>query len=86
VSLPRGLALVAERYPGRALRVEGHTDAAGAPAYNQRLSTQRAAAVKRWLVDQAHVAARRISTHGFGPRPEVVTRSRRRSVAADTAV
>jgi outer membrane protein OmpA-like peptidoglycan-associated protein len=59
-------ASIAKRYPGRALRVEGHTDAAGAPAYNQRLSTQRAAAVKRWLVEHAHIAARRISTHGYG--------------------
>lgn len=45
--------------------VEGHTDGTGQPAYNKRLSAQRAAQVKRVLV-QRHVDAARIVTEGKG--------------------
>lgn len=45
--------------------VEGHTDGTGQPAYNKRLSAQRAAQVKRVLV-QRHVDAARIITEGKG--------------------
>lgn len=37
-------------FAGRPVRVEGHTDAIASDAYNQRLSEQRAAAVRDWLV------------------------------------
>jgi outer membrane protein OmpA-like peptidoglycan-associated protein len=47
------------------VRVEGHTDDRGADAANLRLSTSRAASVRRWLV--AHgVAAERIEAWGCG--------------------
>ncbi|GJJ00730.1 hypothetical protein RugamoR64_12680 [Duganella rhizosphaerae] len=45
--------------------VEGHTDGNGKPAYNKRLSAQRAEQVKRALVQQ-HVDAKRIVTEGKG--------------------
>ena len=45
--------------------VEGHTDGTGQPAYNQRLSAQRAAQVKRVLV-QRHVDPARIVIEGKG--------------------
>lgn len=38
------------RHPELKLVVEGHTDNAGAPAANRKLSEERAAAVKAWLV------------------------------------
>ena len=47
------------------LGVEGHTDNHGAPAYNKRLSEQRAASVMNWLVDHG-VARTRLSAQGFG--------------------
>jgi outer membrane protein OmpA-like peptidoglycan-associated protein len=37
--------------------IEGHTDAIGTDAHNQRLSEQRAAAVRAWLVAHHFVAA-----------------------------
>jgi outer membrane protein OmpA-like peptidoglycan-associated protein len=37
--------------------IEGHTDAIGAADYNQRLSEQRAQAVKGWLVAHKYVPA-----------------------------
>lgn len=45
--------------------VEGHTDGNGKPAYNKRLSAQRAEQVKRALVQQ-HVDASRIVAEGKG--------------------
>ena len=48
------------------LRVEGHTDNKGGAALNRKLSADRAASVKKWLV--AHgVDAARLSSAGFGP-------------------
>ena len=47
------------------LRIDGHTDNVGDPASNQKLSEQRAAAVKRALV-QRGVDDERLQTRGFG--------------------
>jgi outer membrane protein OmpA-like peptidoglycan-associated protein len=49
----------------RLIRVDGHTDAVGQPAYNQRLSKARADAVAQWLA-QSGAAAARLSAQGFG--------------------
>jgi len=47
------------------LKVEGHTDNAGAPAANMKLSQARAAAVVSWL--QKHgIKADRLTATGFG--------------------
>ncbi len=48
------------------LRVEGHTDAQGARAYNVKLSQRRAAAVVKALVKRG-VPAERLVAQGFGP-------------------
>ena len=46
--------------------VEGHADRLGSNAYNQRLSTQRAEAVKSYLISTGGVAANKISAAGKG--------------------
>ncbi len=48
------------------LRIEGHTDGDGDDAYNQTLSEQRAAAVKRHLVERYGIDASRLQTAGLG--------------------
>lgn len=51
--------------PRLSLAIEGHTDSIGQPPYNQKLSADRADAVKTWLV--AHgIEAARLATAGFG--------------------
>jgi outer membrane protein OmpA-like peptidoglycan-associated protein len=45
--------------------IEGHTDSVGQPGYNQRLSAERAASVKAWLVGHG-IDAARLDTAGFG--------------------
>ncbi len=48
------------------LRIDGHTDNVGVAKANLKLSKQRAAAVKDYLVKKQKVAAGRLSTDGFG--------------------
>jgi outer membrane protein OmpA-like peptidoglycan-associated protein len=48
------------------ITIEGHTDNVGTDAYNQDLSTRRAAAVKDALVRDFKVPAGRLTTAGFG--------------------
>ncbi|WP_430815653.1 OmpA family protein [Carboxylicivirga sp. RSCT41] len=54
--------------------VEGHTDSDGNDASNQKLSEERAAAVKNTLVGKG-IAAERLSTSGFGESKPIDTNS-----------
>jgi outer membrane protein OmpA-like peptidoglycan-associated protein len=47
------------------VRIEGHTDGKGTPAYNQKLSERRAAAVRKWLAERAGLRVK-FATKGFG--------------------
>jgi OmpA-OmpF porin, OOP family len=47
------------------VRVEGHTDNVGKPAYNKTLSQKRAAAVMKWLTDKG-IDKKRLGFQGFG--------------------
>jgi outer membrane protein OmpA-like peptidoglycan-associated protein len=69
------VAAVIRQHPGMAIAVIGHTDSIGATAFNQRLSEQRAAAVRDALVARG-VPAGQLTTTGRGyhePRAENVT-------------
>jgi photosystem I P700 chlorophyll a apoprotein A2 len=57
---------VVASYPDAPLLIEGYTDGKGTHDYNIKLSQNRAAAVKKWLVDNAQIKASRISTKGLG--------------------
>lgn len=51
--------------PNLRIRIAGHTDERGSDSYNVALGQRRAAAAKRFLVDQG-IAAARIETVSFG--------------------
>ena len=53
------------------LMVEGHTDDQGDFDYNMKLSGERAAAVKAYLVEQFGIEANRLRTMGLGPTQPV---------------
>ncbi len=47
------------------IRVEGHTDNVGKPAYNRKLSQRRAKSVVKWLVEHG-IERERLRSQGFG--------------------
>jgi outer membrane protein OmpA-like peptidoglycan-associated protein len=54
------------------IRVEGHTDSTGRPAYNMRLSRRRAESVVRYLVAEGGVSKDRLIAEGFGETQPLV--------------
>ncbi len=64
------------------ISVEGHTDAIGSDAYNQRLSNARANAVKNYLISKG-VSASKLSAVGFGESKPVADNSTERGRAAN---
>jgi len=61
-----GRALTSPDLKGSTFIVAGHTDAAGTEAYNQDLSERRADSIKRYLMDNFHIAATDLVTVGYG--------------------
>jgi outer membrane protein OmpA-like peptidoglycan-associated protein len=59
-------------YPGLKLQLEGHTDSVGSDDYNQKLSEQRAGAVRDFLTEQG-VPAASISAVGMGKSDPVAS-------------
>jgi outer membrane protein OmpA-like peptidoglycan-associated protein len=62
-----GASLASRELDGLRFLIEGHTDAKGGLQYNMRLSSRRAASVKRYLVTHHHLAPDRLVTAGRGP-------------------
>ena len=58
-------ALSSKQLDGRKFAVIGHTDASGSAGYNKALSDRRAAAVRRYLMENG-VAATRLRASGKG--------------------
>ncbi len=59
-------------YPGLRIQLEGHTDSIGTDEYNQRLSEQRASAVRDYLVQQG-VPAPTVTAIGLGKADPVAS-------------
>ncbi|MGA0048929.1 MAG: OmpA family protein, partial [Flavobacteriaceae bacterium] len=54
-----------DRFDSTRIEVEGHASSDGSSALNQKLSEERAASVKAYLVDKG-IAESRIETIGYG--------------------
>ncbi|WP_400191498.1 OmpA family protein [Hymenobacter sp. B81] len=82
------LAQLLRRYPDYTLSIAGHTDSRGAAAYNLRLSRERAAAARDYLLTRG-IDAARVALRGYGaqhPLADNATdagRSRNRRVEFD---
>ena len=69
-TLQKAADFIREKAKDGAVRIEGHTDAKGNDAYNQKLSERRAASVKNWFV--AHGLNNvKFSTEGFGAKKPI---------------
>jgi OOP family OmpA-OmpF porin len=75
----------AKQYPEVKLEVSGHTDSRGKKVLNQKLSENRAAAVKAWLVKHG-VAANRISTAGYADTKPIADNKTKAGRAANRRV
>jgi photosystem I P700 chlorophyll a apoprotein A2 len=64
-TLDKVAVIIRTKSTGKVL-IEGHTDAKGSEAYNQKLSERRSAAVKSWLVDHHRLNPDRLVTRGWG--------------------
>lgn len=67
------VATIIRAYPAGSASLEGHTDAKGDDAYNQRLSERRAESVRRWLTDRERIDAGKLSARGWGERRPVAS-------------
>ncbi len=68
------VAGIIQAYPDLKLQIEGYTDSTGTAEHNQRLSEQRAAAVRDFLITQG-VSLNNVTAQGFGPENPVASNS-----------
>jgi outer membrane protein OmpA-like peptidoglycan-associated protein len=61
----KSIASILKEYPAAKFSIEGHTDADGNDKMNQKLSDERAAAVKNFLIENG-IDTSRLSSVGFG--------------------
>jgi outer membrane protein OmpA-like peptidoglycan-associated protein len=61
-----GTALRDPRLEGFSFIIAGHTDVKGGADFNQKLSEQRAGAVRSYLIAQFGIPAERLATKGYG--------------------
>ncbi len=61
----QSIAAILKEYPSANFSIEGHTDSDGKDATNQKLSEDRAAAVKNYLIENG-IATSRLSSVGYG--------------------
>ena len=64
------IVAILNKYPEIKLEIIGHTDLRGPAAYNERLSAQRAASVKQWLVDRG-ISSDRMTALGYGEKKPI---------------
>ncbi|MDM8514708.1 OmpA family protein [Desulfobacterales bacterium HSG16] len=55
-----------ERHPNSVASIEGHTDSRGSESYNMSLSRRRAVVIKRYLMNNHHVASKRFKLYWYG--------------------
>ena len=62
-----GQVLTSPEAQGAKIGIYGHTDASGSRGFNLRLSRERAAVVKKYLVERFGIDAGRLKSKGYGP-------------------
>lgn len=69
----RKAAAFMNKYPDAQFLLAGHTDSKGSEEYNMTLSKRRAAAVKKYLVEEFGIAAQLMTPRGYGESQPVAT-------------
>ena len=68
----QSITAILKEYPSSNFSIEGHTDSDGKDAANQKLSEDRAGAVKNYLVENG-IAASRLASSGYGESKPIDT-------------
>lgn len=68
----QSIVAILKEYPSSNFSIEGHTDSDGKDAANQKLSEDRAAAVKNYLIENG-VDTSRLTSAGFGESKPIAT-------------
>ena len=71
--------------PSMKLQIDGHTDSTGPAAYNLKLSKQRAASARSYLIEQG-IAASRLMSQGYGAGRPAASNKTREGRAANRRV
>jgi outer membrane protein OmpA-like peptidoglycan-associated protein len=74
-TLKQAAGIVKDKAKGK-VRIEGHTDAKGSDAYNQKLSERRANSVRDWFVKKEGLKNVSFSTAGFGAKKPAVSNTK----------
>ncbi|SDK81379.1 Thrombospondin type 3 repeat-containing protein [Salinimicrobium catena] len=61
----QSIADIMKEYPQTIFHIEGHTDSTGSASYNEKLSRERAASVRQFLIE-AGIPANRLTSEGYG--------------------
>lgn len=67
------IAEIMNEYPHTVFHIEGHTDSSGRDAYNMKLSKERAASVRQYLMDKEDISADRVTSEGYGEEQPIAT-------------
>lgn len=68
----QSITAILKEYPASKFSIEGHTDSDGKDAMNQKLSEERAGAVKNYLIENG-IASDRLTSSGFGESKPIDT-------------
>lgn len=63
---------IMKEYPGAEFHIAGHTDSSGSAAYNEKLSRERAASVRSYIVTHG-IEADQITSEGYGEKYPIAT-------------
>jgi len=70
------LGLAIKKHPELKLEVDGHTDTRGSAKFNQKLSQERANAVRQYLIDNDGIDPDHLSAKGYGESRPLVSPER----------
>ncbi|MCM4154927.1 OmpA family protein [Gramella sp. AN32] len=65
---------IMHEYSNTIFHIEGHTDSQGSDEYNLKLSKERAASVREWLVNNG-IPANRLTSEGYGESQPIASNS-----------
>ena len=81
----QSIVAILKEYPSSRFSIEGHTDSDGKDAANQKLSEDRAGAVRNYLTENG-IAAERLSSVGFGEAKPIDTNKTKKGKANNRRV